>query len=82
MTPEEHNLLKEVLKHCEDNSIVLEKLNSERKWRRFLSTLYSVIIIGISVGAYYYVEPLVSTMLKFYQGFSGQTKDFGSVLTG
>lgn len=71
MTPEEHNILKRVLELSEENSRILEKLNSERKWRRFFSLLYWVVIIGVAVGAYYFVEPIVTQFLQIYEQFGG-----------
>lgn len=44
-------------------------------WASIFRFLYWVIIIGIAVGAYYYIQPYIASLLGVYQGtFSGLQK--------
>ena len=47
---------------------MLKKLRSAQKRASFFRAFYWLAIIGISLGAYYYIQPYVNTLIKIYTG--------------
>lgn len=59
-------LLKKNIEVSEESLGILKKMRRAALMGRFFSFLKWVIIIGISVGAYYYIEPYLQTMIKAF----------------
>jgi hypothetical protein len=74
MDPELENLIKEDLEINKENNELLKKLWGNVKLSRTFRLLYWVIIIAITLGAYYYVQPLIDKLIGVYSGF-GQIGD-------
>jgi hypothetical protein len=62
------NMLKETLELTKENHFMLKKLRSAQKRASFFRAFYWLAIIGISLGAYYYIQPYVNTLIKIYTG--------------
>lgn len=71
MTPEERQLLIQTSRLVEENNKLLRKMRRAALWGRITHMLYWVIIIGISVGAYLYIQPYVEKLQGIYGGFKG-----------
>ena len=63
-------------KLVEENNKILKRIQGWMRMSRILSALYWVVIIGIAVGALYYVQPLVAPLLETGKGLFGNIKDF------
>ncbi|MCK5022092.1 MAG: hypothetical protein KAR54_02495 [Candidatus Pacebacteria bacterium] len=61
MDSEEKQMLKESLKTIKENRQILNKIKKGMLWGRISRIIYWVIIVGISLGAYYYVQPFVDS---------------------
>jgi len=69
---------------------MLRKMRRAALWTRAWHLLYWLIIVGISVGAYFYVQPYVEKLQSIYGGIAGdvdavqsvaeQLGDFGKLL--
>lgn len=77
MTPEERQLLIQTNRLVEENHAMLRKMRRAAFWGRAWHLLYWLIIIGISVGAYYYIQPYIDQLLNLYGG--GVTGDVEAV---
>jgi hypothetical protein len=66
MDPETKRLLEENLALSKDTNRMLKKILSAQRWGRALHLLYWVVIIGASVGAYYWLQPVLNTVLGNY----------------
>ncbi len=66
MDHEDRRLLRETARLTEENSKILKKLLSAQRWARFFSILRWLVIIGISVGAYYYLAPYIESVTELY----------------
>lgn len=76
MTPEDHELLKRAVVLSEENNDMLRSIRRGMRWARFMTVVYWLIIIGISVGAYYYALPYIDKAVKTY---NGATSDIDAV---
>lgn len=74
MTPEERQLLIQTNRLVEENHAMLRKMRRAALWGRAWHLLYWLIIIGISVGAYFYVQPYIDQLLNLYGGVKGDVK--------
>lgn len=60
MTPEEKNMLERALKLAEDNNDLLIKMNRRARNGQILQVLYWLLIVGLSFGAYYFIQPYIN----------------------
>ncbi len=67
MNPFEKELLQKTHDLSQENNKILRGIRRSNRWGSFFHLLYWVIIIGISVGAFYYIQPYVDTLLKTYK---------------
>ena len=78
MDPRDRDMLKQTLELVEENNQLLKRLHTSMVWGRAMRIIYWVILIGSAVGAYYYVEPYLNSLLKIYNSipnaFSGIQK--------
>ena len=80
MTPEEHELLKRSIALSEENNDILRGIQSSMRWSRFVSVIYWLIIIGISVGAWYFVQPYLVKVEGLYNGAESQLNSVQNVV--
>lgn len=71
MTPEERQLLIQTHRLGEENNALLRKMHRAAIMGRAFRLLYWITIIGLSVGAYYFIQPYVEQV----QGVFGNLKD-------
>ena len=79
--------IKHILEHqaelLDDNNKMLKKLVRAQRWSVFITTLKWVIIIGVSLGIYAILQPMLESLLQTYSGLlSGvdEIKESGSAL--
>ena len=59
MYGEERPTLQKILDLASENNVMLHRLQRARRWGSFLSIAKWVILIGISAGLYYYLQPIL-----------------------
>lgn len=92
MTPEERQLLIQTHRMVEENNKLLRKMHRAALWARIWHIFYWLVIIGVSVGAYYFIEPYVTQIQGVYggvkqdvenvRGTTSQIGNIGSMLKG
>ena len=70
MTPEEQQMLRESLELSRKNNEVLNKLYRASLWDRAVKGLYWLILIGITVGSFYFIRPYIDALTNVYGGFN------------
>ncbi len=75
MDPELKNMLKETLELTRSNNELLLKLRKTQKWAMYYRVGYWIVILGISFGAYYAIEPYLGSIFNYYGQVSGATSD-------
>ena len=63
MDPESKKLLEETFQLEQDNNKMLRSMRRSMIWGRVMSVIYWFIIIGISVGAFYFIQPYFNKIL-------------------
>ncbi len=78
MTPEEHELLRRSIALSEENNDILRSIQRSIRLSRFMSVLYWLVIIGVSVGAWYFIQPYLSQVESVYNKAQGQLNSVSS----
>jgi len=68
MTPAEE---KELLKLTKENNEILHKMRRSLFWGRVFKAVYLIIILGVTFGAYYLIQPYLEGVLGAYQNVLG-----------
>jgi len=56
------NLLRKNLEVTKENNKILGKIHRYIKWSRALRALYWIIIIGSTLGLYYFIQPFIDNV--------------------
>jgi len=59
MDLQEKEMLEEALETSRENNKLIKKIWRDVKMRRITKAVYWIIIIGLALGAYYYVQPIL-----------------------
>ena len=65
----------------EENNKLLHKMWRAARLARVARTIYWIILIGASIGAYYYIQPYIDQLLSVFGGLAesaGSLKEFVS----
>ena len=81
MTPEEKSMLERSLKLSEENNKILHSMRRSARISSIMRYVYWVIIIGLSLGAYYLIQPYVNTLLHIYGQIEGKSDATQSLST-
>ena len=71
MDPESKKLLEETFTLTQENNKMLHKVRSVQKWAIFWSWLKIVVIIGITLGSFYFLQPYINKIIDLYNSISG-----------
>ena len=63
MTPEERELLQRVANQVDENNQILRGIRRVQRFATVYRIVYWVLIIGLSFGAFYFIQPYIN-MLK------------------
>lgn len=80
MDPVIEKKLDELTKLTVENNKMLHKLRRAQQWANVTRILYWIFIIGLALGATYYIKPYLNQLMNVYtEGASGlqSVKDFG-----
>ncbi len=80
MTPEEKELFKRSIALSEENNDILRSIQSSMRLARFMTLLHWVVIIGLSLGAFYYIKPYLESAMTLYGGAKGQVNEVTNIL--
>ena len=67
MDPESRKLLENTFQLAKENNRMLHKIRSVQKRAALWSFLRLLLIIGISVGAFYYIQPYTDKIANVYK---------------
>lgn len=66
MTPEERSLLERTYKIAQENNEILRNMRSVSRWSTAFRVFYWIVIIGLSLGAFYAIQPYVDQIMGVY----------------
>lgn len=75
MDPETTHLLRKTLELAEENNRILKNLQSTARWSRFFFFVKWLIIIGLTFGTYYFIQPYLDQIMETYSGFRIQVEN-------
>ncbi len=85
-TNDNKDSMEELLELTKENNKILKKLLSSLRLSRAMRIIYWVIIVGVALGAYYYVQPYVEGLISTYNsigaGVNSLNNTLGSVNDG
>ena len=76
MDPNERQQLKEALELARENNALIKKMWRATQWGRAIKAIYWLVIIGITIGAFYFLQPYVEVLENVYGGFQDTTGQF------
>ena len=71
MTPEERSLLERTCAMTEENNKILHSMRRSNRISTIMRAIYWVIILLVGFGAYYFIQPYLTTMLNLYGQVQG-----------
>lgn len=71
MTPDEKSLLERTYRLSVENNEILRSIRRGNRWSMAMRLLYWAVIIGASVGAYYFIQPYINAVTEAYGNISG-----------
>ena len=72
-------LLRENIEVSKESLKILKKINRGRIWGNVFSVLKWTLIIGLSFGAYYYIEPFLSQYVDMLRGLTSGVENIGKI---
>jgi len=73
------NLLEENLKLSKENNELLLKIRGVQRWQQITHILYWFLIIGVSIGAFYFIKPYLGNVLNLYTGGVSGINNIGDI---
>jgi hypothetical protein len=83
MTPEEKALLENTLSLVKENNEILRSIRRTSRISTALKVFYWVLIIGLSFGAFYFIQPYIDSIKGVDGGnssISNEVQQFQSIL--
>ena len=72
-------LLRENIEVSKESLKILKKINRGRIFGNVFSVLKWTLIIGLSFGAYYYIEPFFSQYIDMLKGLTSGVENIGEI---
>lgn len=79
MNPDEKRLLQKTYEFAEENNKILHKLKRANTRSVLFRWFYWVIIVGISVGAFYFLEPYIKVTTDAYKSIQTELSNVKSI---
>lgn len=73
----DHVLLQKTYKLVQESNTELHKIRRAQKLRTFLNIVYWLIIVGVSIGAFYYLQPYVDGLSEAMSSLRSSIKSIG-----
>ncbi|OHA15217.1 MAG: hypothetical protein A3G52_01260 [Candidatus Taylorbacteria bacterium RIFCSPLOWO2_12_FULL_43_20] len=75
MTPEERDILEKIYRVTEENNGILKSMRRSQRWSSIMRALYWVIIIIMTIAAYYFVQSYIETITSAFGGGEASTQN-------
>ena len=71
---ETNQLMQMILEKTEENNALLKKMHRSIVWGMVTKILYWVIIIGVSLGSYYFIQPYINSVVGVYDSIKSSAQ--------
>ncbi len=75
MEEKDRELLRATLKLAEENNRILAKLYRSWWWSRAWKWFYWLVIVGVALGAFYFLQPYVDRLKQLYYSSESQLEN-------
>ncbi len=58
----DRELIEKVLRVSQENNVMLRRMQSRARWGTLFRAFYWILIIGLSLGAFYFVQPYIEAI--------------------
>ncbi|MDE2188816.1 MAG: hypothetical protein KGJ35_03795 [Patescibacteria group bacterium] len=79
MTPDERSLLERTAAMVAENNKILRSMRSRGRWQMAFQITYWVIILGLTFGAIYLIQPYIDSLMSALGG-NGSSGSIGQEL--
>ena len=79
MTPEEKSLLERTYTLSVENNLILRSMRRTARIAAVMRAIYWVVIIGLSIGAYYIIQPYVNMLIDSLMQLQGSVKSIQGI---
>ncbi|MFA6256788.1 MAG: hypothetical protein WCT29_00565 [Candidatus Paceibacterota bacterium] len=79
MSPEEREMLLKCVTLAEENNKILHAMKRSMMWTRVTRIVYWTLIIGSTVGAYYFIQPYLEQIIGVYGGTKSSIDNVNSL---
>jgi maleate cis-trans isomerase len=80
MDPESKKLLEKTYELAEENNRMLRQVRSVQKRTALFQAVKALVVIGISIGAFYFLQPYVERYQQFIQETGMTIEKFKSLM--
>lgn len=80
MDPQSKDLLQKTFALAEENNKMLRHIRRSQKVANIMSIIYWLIIIGIAIGAFYFLQPYITQIEAFIKNSGVTLNKIGSYL--
>ena len=71
MDSDERELLDRILDLSEENNKILRKMQRANRIATVFHIIYYVVLVGVAIGAFVYLQPYIDSIMKSYSSFRG-----------
>ena len=65
------SLLEENLALTRENNAMLKRIRSAQRMAMIYRVIYWIVILGMTFGAYYFIQPYINSLLGYYGNIAG-----------
>jgi hypothetical protein len=65
-------LIREDIRLAEENNRMLHKISKRTRWVFIISIVKWIIVIGATIGLFYFLKPYADSLTSAYQAITGQ----------
>lgn len=69
-----------LVKLTEENNKLLHKMWRATRLAGFVRVFYWILVIGVSIGSFYYLQPYIDQLLKVYGGLNDSISSFQTLV--
>lgn len=80
MTPEEKSLLERTYKIAEENNVILRGIRRANRISTIMRILYWLVIVGVTLGAFYYLQPYIDSMFEIIDKAQESIQSIGATV--
>lgn len=79
MNPNEKELLEKTYELEKENNKMLRSIRNSGRWSLVFRIFYWLIIIGLSVGAFYFIQPYLQSLMDTYSNVQDSIGNINSL---